>query len=111
VDQKDEAANQALSNSIPSSVPAKVMQERVITKLPPVYPPEAKKAHIQGKVILEAVIGTDGHVLNTKVLSGPGALQASAQDAVRQWVYKPYLVNGAPVEVTTKVTVKYTLSK
>jgi len=111
VDQKDAADNQALSKSIPISVPAKEMQAQVISKVPPVYPPEAKKARIQGKIILEAVIGMDGHVLNTKLVSGPGALQASAQDAVRQWVYKPYLVNGNPVEVKTKIMVFYTLSK
>jgi TonB family protein len=86
------------------------MQERIITKLPPVYPPEAKKARIQGKVILEAVIGKTGHVENVKVVSGPAELQQSAMDAVRQWVYKPYLMKGDPVEVITKITVNYTLA-
>jgi TonB family protein len=101
----------AASKTIPTEVPAREMQDRVITKVPPVYPPDAKKERIQGKVILEAVIGTSGHVENLKVVSGPNELQQSAMDAVRQWVYKPYLVNGNPVEVTTKITVIYTLSK
>ena len=57
------------------------------------------------------MIGTDGHVENLKVVSGPKELQQSAMDAVRQWVYKPYLLNGAPVDVITKVTVHYTLTK
>ena len=110
VDQKD-SADQALSKGIPNSVPAKVMQDQLITKVPPVYPPDAKKARIQGKVILEAVIGKEGHVENLKVISGPNKLQQSSLDAVRQWVYKPYLVNGNPVEVTTQITVVYSLKK
>ena len=110
VDQKD-SADEALSKSIPSRVPAKVMQAQVISKVTPVYPPEAKKARIQGKVLLDAVIGKDGHVLNLKTVSGPNELQQSSLDAVRQWVYKPYLVNGNPVEVTTQITVNYTLKK
>lgn len=108
VDQKDSNAS---SKSIPNSVPAKVMQDHVITKVPPVYPPDAKKARIQGKVVLEAVIGKDGEVENLKVVSGPNQLQQSSLDAVRQWVYKPYLVNGNPVEVTTQITVIYSLKK
>jgi len=103
---KDKAA----SKSVPTSVPAKEMAESLITKVNPVYPPDAKKARIQGKVVLEAVIGIDGHVENLKVVSGPKELQQSALDAVRQWVYKPYLANGNPVEVTTTVNVTYTLA-
>ena len=110
VDQGSAGEKDAASKSIPTEVPAKEMQERVISKVPPVYPPEAKKARIQGTVILEAVIGKTGHVENLNVVSGPNELQQSAMDAVRQWVYKPYLVDGNAVEVTTKVTVKYTLA-
>jgi TonB family protein len=110
VDQSASAGKDG-SKGIPTEVPAKVMQNNLITKVPPVYPPDAKKARIQGKVILEAVVGTTGHVENLKVVSGPNELQQSAMDAVRQWVYKPYLVNGDPAEVTTKITVIYTLSK
>lgn len=110
VDQKD-SADEALSKSIPSRVPAKVMQAQVISKVTPVYPPEAKKARIQGKVLLDAVIGKDGHVLNLKAVSGPNELQQSSLDAVRQWIYKPYLVNGEPVEVKTTISVVYSLRK
>jgi len=109
VDQAS-ADKDASSKSIPTSVPAKEMQKNLITKTTPVYPPEAKAARIQGKVVLEAVIGTDGHVENLKVVSGPKELRQSALDAVRQWVYKPYEVDGNPVEVTTTVTVTYTLA-
>ncbi len=87
------------------------MQERVLTKVPPKYPPDAKKAGIQGKVVLEAVIGKTGNVENLKVLSGPNELQQSALDAVRQWTYKPVLWKGAPIEVKTTINVVYTLAK
>ena len=106
VDEKAGAGKDA-----PASVPAEKMQDNLIKKVAPVYPPEAKTARIQGKVILEAVIGKTGHVENLKIVSGPAELQQSAMDAVRQWVYKPYLMKGNPVEVITKITVNYTLSK
>lgn len=95
----------------PQSIPSKTMQDHLVTKIPPKYPPEAKKARIQGKVLLNAIIGETGEVENLKVVSGPAELQQSALDAVRQWTYRPVLVNGAPVEVQTTVTVTYTLAK
>ena len=110
VDQKGAANTQ--NKAVHSvNVKAEVMQNQIVTKVPPVYPPDAKAARIQGKVVLEAVIGKDGHVENLKAVSGPKELQQSALDSVRQWVYKPYLLNGNPVDVTTKITVNYTLSK
>ncbi|WP_348264744.1 M56 family metallopeptidase [Telmatobacter sp. DSM 110680] len=109
--EQDSASSSDLSKSIPTSISPEKMQERVMTKVPPTYPPEAKSARIQGAVVLKAVIGKDGHVENLKVISGPSKLQQSALDAVRQWVYKPYLVNGAPVEVETKISVIYSLKK
>jgi protein TonB len=75
----------------------------------PVYPPDAKKAKIQGTVVLQAVVGKDGDVKNLRVLSGPQELQQSALDAVRQWKYRPYLLNGDPVEVETTVNIVYSL--
>ena len=92
------------------SVPADVMARNLLTKAVPVYPPAAKKAKIQGKVVLSAVIGKDGNVENLQVLSGPNELQQSSLDAVRQWTYKPYLLNGDPVEVKTTVNVIYSLN-
>jgi TonB family protein len=77
----------------------------------PKYPPAAKKARIQGTVILDAIIGKDGTVEQLTVASGPQELQQSALDAVRQWVYKPFLLNGEPVEVKTTIRVIYTLAK
>lgn len=111
VDQKPSGDNAGSSKSVLPSVPPEKMVENLISKVTPVYPPDAKKARVQGTVTLEAVIGTTGHVENLKVVSGPGKLQQSAMDAVRQWIYKPYLVNGNPVEVTTKIKVIYTLAR
>jgi TonB family protein len=93
-----------------SSIPAGKMQENVISKVTPKYPPEAKVARIQGTVELDAVITKAGRVDSLKVISGPAALQLSAMDAVRQWRYKPFLLNGKPIEVETTVTVVYTLA-
>ena len=81
------------------------------TKKQPVYPEQAKKDRVQGKVVLAAVIAKDGTVANLRVVSGPSQLQRSALDAVRQWRYKPYLLNGNPIEVDTTVQVLYTLAK
>ena len=99
------------STTEPQSVPAKTMEEHVLTKFPPKYPADAKEARIQGKVVLDAIISKTGEVENLKVISGPSKLQQSALDAVRHWTYKPFIVNGDPVDVETTVTVTYTLAK
>lgn len=94
----------------PVAVSADIMQNQIVHKVPPVYPDDAKKARIQGKVQLDAVIGKTGEVEQLRVASGPKELQQSALDAVRQWTYRPFLVNGAPVEVKTTIHVIYSLS-
>jgi TonB family protein len=110
-------AGSASNNSNPSkppkqlSVSADVMAGNLLNKVVPVYPVEAKKARIQGTVVLSAVIGKDGNIENLRVLSGPNQLQQSSLDAVRQWTYKPYLLNGDPMEVKTTVNVVYSLGK
>jgi TonB family protein len=91
------------------NVSQSVMAENLLSKAVPHYPESAKKAKIQGKVALGAVIGKDGNIKNLRVLSGPRELQQSALDAVRQWVYRPYLLNGDPVEVKTTINVIYSL--
>jgi TonB family protein len=91
------------------TVSSEEMSHNLLNKAVPVYPPAAKKARIQGKVVLEAVIGTDGTVESLRVISGPQELQQSALDAVRQWTYKPYLMNGEPVEVETTINIIYQL--
>jgi TonB family protein len=77
----------------------------------PKYPEIAKKAKIEGTVVLKAIIGKDGTVENLQVVSGAPMLISSSMDAVRQWTYKPYLLNGDPIEVETRINVTYNLGK
>jgi protein TonB len=64
---------------------------------------------VSGTVVLKATISATGHIKNLEVVSGPSLLQQAALDAVRQWVYRPYLLNGQPVEVMTTINVVFTL--
>jgi periplasmic protein TonB len=75
----------------------------------PVYPAIARAVRVQGVVVLAAIIAKDGTIENLHVVSGPGLLTAAALDAVRGWRYRPYLLNGRPVEVETTVRVVFTL--
>jgi protein TonB len=76
----------------------------------PAYPPLARSARVQGDVVLSAVIGTNGEIQNLQLVSGHPMLVPAALAAVRLWRYKPYLLNGTPVEVETTITVIFTLS-
>ncbi len=76
----------------------------------PVYPPLARQARIQGQVVLHAQISKDGVIEGLTLVSGHPMLAPAAIDAVKQWRYKPYLLNGEPVEVDTEVMVNFTLS-
>jgi len=87
-----------------------VTQGMVIHKVQPTYPPLARTARVQGAVQLAAEIGKDGTVQNLHVLSGHPLLTQAALDAVKQWRYKPYILNGEPVIVDTQITVNFTLS-
>jgi protein TonB len=73
------------------------------------YPLLAQQMKVQGSVVLQALIGADGFIQNLRVLSGPGILTAAAQQAVREWRFKPYLQNGEPVETQAKITVNFTI--
>lgn len=88
-----------------------VQQAKLLVKVQPVYPPEAKAQAIEGIVRLEATLGKDGTVENLQVLSGDPLLAAAALDAVRQWQYATTLLNGDPAEVVTQIDVNFTLSK
>ena len=93
----------------PMSVSAGVLAGQILTHVNPVYPLEAKAAHVEGAVVLRAVISKTGGISKLEVVSGPQELQASAVAAVAQWIYKPYLLNGQPIEVETTITVNYKL--
>ena len=81
----------------------------LILQIKPKYPRLAMQARIQGTVVLQAVIGKDGSVQALHVVSGHPLLAPAALDAVRQWRYKPYLLNNEPVEVDTQINVNFTL--
>jgi TonB family protein len=89
-----------------------IMQGLIIpeSKVSPKYPDEAKKARIQGTVVLDATISKKGDVENLQITSGHPILVPAAIDAVKQWKYKPFLLNGKPVEVQTQIEVKFTLA-
>ena len=77
----------------------------------PIYPSDAKAAGIQGSVVLDAVIGKDGMISSLKLVSGPPELTKAAWEAVKQWTYKPYLLNGDPIAVETTITVTFAFAK
>jgi TonB family protein len=84
----------------------------LIKKVPPVYPQDAKDARVSGKVVLQATIGRDGRVHDLRVEEAPWpSLAISALWAVSQWQYKPYLLNGEPVEIETTINVIFTLGR
>jgi len=87
-----------------------VSQGLLIRKVPPAYPPLARQARIQGVVILQAQISKEGNIQNLQLISGHPMLAPAAIEAVKQWKYKPYLLNGEPVEVDTQVQVNFTLA-
>jgi protein TonB len=82
----------------------------LVRKVNPTYPPLARQARIQGVVILQAQISKDGNIENLQLISGHPMLAPAAIEAVKQWKYKPYLLNGEPVEVETQVQVNFTLA-
>jgi len=108
-------------SSTPVAVPKVATPQRVrvsqgvtegllVHKVTPTYPPLARQARIQGAVQLAALIGKDGSIQNLKVVSGHPMLTSAALEAVRNWKYKPYYLNGEPVEVETSITVNFTLA-
>lgn len=92
-------------------LPPGIAMGKLLSKVMPVYPQEAKRDREQGTVVLDAVIGVDGWVHGLRVASAPSAwLAASALAAVARWHYRPYLLNGNPVEVDTTIRVIYAMS-
>ncbi len=86
-----------------------VQQAKMVRMIQPTYPAIAKQAHIQGTVILHAIIAKDGTVQELQLMGGPPLLVKAAMDAVRQWRYQPTLLNGDPVEVDTTISVIFSL--
>ena len=108
-------------SSTPVAVPKIATPQRVrvssgvvtglkIHDVKPNYPPLARQARIQGKVVLQAQISKEGNIINLQLISGHPMLAPAAIEAVKQWKYRPYLLNGEPVEVETQVQVNFTLA-
>jgi periplasmic protein TonB len=93
------------------NVSSGVMAGNLLVKTMPQYPAIPKAAHIQGTVVLQATISKSGTIQNLRIISGHPMLQQAAMDAVRSWRYKPYLLNGEPVEVETTINVVFNLGE
>jgi TonB family protein len=107
------STNAAVPKAAPTStrVSQGVAQGLIVKRVSPTYPPVALQQRKQGAVELLATVSKDGAITGVKVLSGESILAKSAVDAVRQWKYRPYLLNGEPVEIETQITVKFTLPR
>jgi protein TonB len=97
--------------SVRVDVTGEAIAGHLLKKVAPTYPSTAKLQGVQGTVILNGVINKDGHFKKLQVLAGPPMLQQPAIDAVRQWAYTPYLLDGQPVEVETDVNVVFVLGR
>jgi protein TonB len=95
------------THSVPLKVTSGVMQGAKITGPNPEYPAWARAAHFTGDVVLSATITKTGDVKNLSVISGPEALRESSLNAVNQWKYRPYTLNGEPIDVQTLITIKF----
>jgi protein TonB len=111
----------SIGDGIPMVVPARPVAVRpllvshlaeanLVHKVQPIYPPLAQRARIQGAVELRAIIGKTGAIENLVVVRGHPMLAPAALEAVKQWRYRPYLLNGEPIAVETDITVNFLLS-
>jgi periplasmic protein TonB len=94
----------------PMRISSRLLEGQIVFRKQPVYPAIAVAAHFEGTVILQATISKTGTIENLRVVSGPGMLRQAAMDAVSAWRYRPYVLNGQPVEVETTVNVVFSLS-
>jgi protein TonB len=90
---------------------SRIMEGNLIRRVQPDYPNLARLTRVQGPVVLHAVISRTGTIANLQAISGHPLLVQAALDAVRQWRYRPYLLNGEPVEVDTEITVNFVLAR
>ena len=91
-------------------VSSETMEKRILTKVDPAYPEAARKAGLQGLVVMDAVIAPDGSVKRLRPVSGPDLLAQSATAAVQSWKFEPYLSSGKPVEVETTIAIEFRLN-
>ena len=105
------AAHQAASVAAPIAAPAvnAAERQRLAEAIPPSYPPLAQHMNVQGSVVLQALIAADGTIQNLRVMSGPAILATAAQQAVREWRFKPVFQNGQAVETRATITVNFSI--
>lgn len=114
--QSQPQSGQPPAQSESAKQPERVHVERGVTRgllikrVDPEYPEKARRKRIQGTVVLHAVISKDGDIVDLSTVSGDALLVKSAMKAVRQWKYKPYMLNNQAVEVDTQILVNFTLS-
>jgi periplasmic protein TonB len=101
------AAEETPKVPIKLRVTSGVAQGLLVRQVNPVYPREARKEHIQGAVLLQVVIDKQGNVTELRVSKGEPILAEAAVSAVKQWKYRPYLLNGEPVEIATTVLINF----
>ena len=102
---------QAAKPTAPIRLGGNVMEAKILKRVMPIYPPLAKAARISGKVHLMSVIAQDGTIQKLEVIDGHPLLIRAALDAVKQWIYRPTLLNGEPVDVTAPIEVNFTLTQ
>jgi protein TonB len=83
----------------------------LLEKIVPTYPARAQQEMVEGEVVLQALISKDGTIADLRPISGPQVLSDAAMNAVKRWRFKPYLVNGKPVEVQTNIRVNFALPR
>lgn len=101
----------AVKSSAPVRVSIGVMEAKIIKRVMPIYPQLAKNARISGRVHLIGIIAKNGTIQKLDVLDGHPLLAGAALDAVKQWIYRPTLLNGEPVDVITPIEVNFTLTQ
>jgi protein TonB len=104
------ACSAQTADPAPVHVSSGVAAGNIVHRVAPRYPAQVRALHIQGPVVLHAIIGKDGSIHNLSPVSGPPLLQTSAMDAVQQWKFKPYLLDGKPVDVETDITINFFLT-
>jgi protein TonB len=99
------------SKDRPIRISSGVLDRQALYKEAPIYPDDARADHVSGAVVMTTTIDDHGKVTNLSVISGPEMLREAALTAVRQWTYKPYLLNGQPVFVSSQVVVNFSLAQ
>jgi protein TonB len=93
----------------PPAIGGQLQLPQLLTSTAAVYPPNARMSHLEGTVTLDALVDETGKVVETKVIAGPAPFLQAAQESVRNWRYKPAQLNGKPIAVHTKVSVRFSL--